>query len=180
MNSDLPAGQQSRRSTILGWVLFVVFAVLFWNIVTMPRTALDQREFLHAMHYSVGFLVFLLAIVKVASWFRKPMPTPPEGLPPASFAFNRAILMALMVVFVAEGFIGFGYAWGTGHHVSLFGVPIPALLPKSEPTRMAMGYFHSALGFYYMMLFSIWLAFGIYQNLRYHVGLKRLWPGSRV
>ena len=161
-------------------LLAVVFAVLFWNIITMPRTALDQREFLHAMHYSVGTVVFVLAILKVATWFRRPMPTPPAALPPASFAFNRAILMALMLVFVAEGIIGFAYAWGTGHHVSLFGIPIPSLLPKAEPTRMAMGYFHSALGFYYMMLFSIWIAFGIYQNIRYKVGLKRLWPGSRV
>jgi len=180
MNPDLPAGRQSRRATILGWILFVVFAVLFWNIVTMPRTALDEREFLHAMHYSVGVVVFLLAVVKIAWWFRKPIPTAPEGLPDVSFAFNRAILMALMLVFVAEGIIGFGYAWGTGHDVSLFGVPVPTLVAKSEPTRMAMGYFHSALGFYYMMLFSIWLAFGIYQHLRYHAGLKRLWPGSRV
>lgn len=180
MTLDLPAGVQSRRSTILGWILFLTFAVLFWNIVTMPRTALDQRAFLHAMHYSVGTVVFLLACWRVVWWFREPAPVPPEGLPPASFAFNRAILMALLLVFVAEGFIGFAYAWGTGHHVSLFGLPVPALLPKSEPTRMAMGYFHSALGFYYLMLFSIWIAFGLYQHLRYRVGTKRLWPGARV
>lgn len=179
MTPDVPAGQQPRRSTILGWVLFVTFAVLFWNIITMPRTPLDQREFLHAMHYSVGVLVFLLAGLKVA-WWLADRPEPPPGLPAVSFAFNRAVLLALMLVFVAEGLIGFGYAWGTGHAVSLFGVPVPALLPKSEPTRMAMGYFHSALGFYYLMLFAIWLAFGIYQHLRYRVGLKRLWPGVHV
>jgi cytochrome b561 len=180
MTRDLPAGRQSRRASTLGWILFVTFAVLFWNIVTMPRTALDQREFLHAMHYSVGTLVFLLAGLKLIWWFRKPLPHPPEGLPAASFAFNRSILFALMLVFVAEGAIGFAYAWGTGHHVALFGLPVPALLPKSEATRMAMGYFHSALGFYYLMLFSIWLAFGIYQHLRYRTGLRRLWPGAQV
>jgi len=180
MTSDLPTGQQSRRSTILGWIMFIAFAVLFWNIVTMPRTALDQREFLHAMHYSIGTFVFLLACLKLAWWVKDPRPVTPAGLPPASFAFSRAILLALMLVFVAEGVIGFAYAWGTGHHVSLFGIPVPALLPKSEPTRMAMGYFHSALGFYYLMLFAIWLAFGLYQHLRYRVGLKRLWPGAQV
>lgn len=179
MTPDMPAGCQSRRATILGWVIFVTFAILFWNIITMPRTPLDQREFLHAMHYSVGVLVFVLAALKVA-WWLADRPEPPAGLPPVSFAFNRAILLALMLVFVAEGLIGFAYAWGTGHRVSLFGLPVPPLLPKSEPTRMAMGYFHSALGFYYLMLFAIWLAFGVYQHLRYRVGLKRLWPGVRV
>ncbi|MGI9341315.1 MAG: cytochrome b/b6 domain-containing protein [Gammaproteobacteria bacterium] len=180
MTDELPAGRQSRQATILGWILFIAFAVLFWNIITMPRTALDQRAFLHAMHYSVGTLVFVLAVLKVSWWLKKPVARPPTALPPASFAFNRAILLALMLVFVAEGIMGYAYAWGTGHDVTLFGIPVPALLPKSEPTRMSMGYFHSALGFYYMMLASIWLAFGIYQHLRYKVGLKRLWPGARV
>jgi len=180
MSRDLPAGQQSRRSTILGWAIFVAFAVLFWNTINMPRTALDQRAFLHAMHYSVGVLVFLLALLKVVWWFSDDRPAPPDRLPASSFAFNRAILLAIMLVFVAEGVIGFVYAWGTGHHVAVFGIPIPDLVPKSEPTRMAMGYFHSALGFYYLMLFSIWLAFGIYQHLRYRTGWKRLGPGAQV
>ncbi len=179
MTPDMPAGQQSRRATILGWVLFITFGVLFWNIVTMPRTPLDQREFLHAMHYSVGAMVFLAAALKLA-WWLADRPEPPPALPTVSFAFNRAILLALMLVFVAEGVIGFGYAWGTGDQVSLFGIQVPALLPKNEPTRMAMGYLHSALGFYYLMLFAIWLGFGVYQHVRYRVGLRRLWPGGRV
>ncbi len=102
------------------------------------------------------------------------------GLPAASFAFNRAILFALILVYGVEGFIGFAYSWGIGHHVTVLGIPVPSLMAKSEPTRMSMGYFHSALGFYYLMLFSIWLAFGCYQHLRYKVGLRRLFPGSRV
>jgi len=54
------------------------------------------------------------------------------------------------------------------------------LMARSEPTRMSMGYFHSALGFYYLILISIWLAFGFYQHFRYRVGLIRLLPGSHV
>ncbi|MFQ5635094.1 MAG: hypothetical protein ACE5G3_07165 [Gammaproteobacteria bacterium] len=177
---NLPAGRQSGRSALLGWAIFVSFAVLLWNIVTMPRTALDQRAFLHSMHYSVGIIVFLLACVRLVHWTRESPPQPVAGLPAASFAFNRAILVALLLVFAAEGFIGFAYAWGTGHDVSFFGLQLPALLPKGESTRMAMGYFHSALGFYYLMLFANWMAFGLYQHLRYRAGLRRLLPGVRV
>jgi cytochrome b561 len=173
-------GIQPRRETILGWILTLSFAILFWNIITMPRTALDEREFLHTMHYSMGVLVFVLAAIRIKWWFSEPTPLPPEGLPAASFAFNRAILLALLFVYATEGLVGFSYAWGTGHDVSLFGIAVPALLPQSEATRMAMGYFHSALGFYYMMLFSIWMAFGVYQHLKYRVGLMRLLPGARV
>jgi cytochrome b561 len=180
MTPDLPAGQQSRQSTILGWVLFVLFAVLLWNIITMPRTALEEREPLRYFHYSLGLIVSILAFVRIWWWRKEPAPTPPDGLPDSSFGFNRAILMAVLIVFAVESVIGFIYTWGIGHDVVLFGIHLPALLAKSEPIRMSMGYLHSALGFYYLMLFCIWLAYGFYQKFRFHVGLKRLFPGASV
>jgi len=173
-------GRQSRQVTILGWLVAITFIILLWNIVQMPRTALDQREFLHAFHYSLGLIVSLLAALRIYWWFTKPAPEPPTGLPEASFGFNRAILFALLLVFAVESIIGFGYAWGAGHEVSLFGLHLPAMIAKSEPMRMSMGYFHSALGFYYLILFAIWFAFGLYQRFRYHVGMKRLLPGSCI
>ena len=82
--------------------------------------------------------------------------------------------------FTVETVIGFVYAWAIGDGVALFGIPLPALLPKSEPARMSMGYFHSALGFYYLMLLSLWFAYGFYQHIRYRSGIKRLFPGASV
>ena len=158
MTLDLPAGQQSRRSTILGWMLFISFAVLFWNIVNMPRTALDAREPLRHFHYSLSLIVSLLAALRLYWWFREPAPKPPEGLPEASFGFNRAILMALLLVFVAETVIGFPFTWAAGFDLVLFGIRLPPLMHESEPLRIGLHYLHSALGFYYMMLFSIWIS----------------------
>lgn len=164
----------------MGWLVAITFLVLLWNIVRMPRTALDQREFLHAFHYSLGLVVSLLAVLRIYWWLNRPAPEPPTGLPEASFGFNRAILFALLLVFAVESIIGFGYAWGAGHEVSLFGLHLPAVFAQSESLRMAMGYFHSAFGFYYLMLFAIWFMFGLYQHFRYRVGIKRLLPGSSV
>lgn len=180
MIDETAPGIQPRQTTILGWLLAVSFLVLFWNIVQMPRTPLDQREFLRAFHYSLGLVVSILATVRLVWWFQRPRLIPPEGLPAASFAFHRAILLALLLVFAVESVLGFVYAWAIGEGVSLFGIPLPAILPKSEPARMASGYFHSALGFYYLMLLSLWFAYGFYQHFRYRVGIRRLFPGARV
>jgi cytochrome b561 len=173
-------GIQPARTTILGWLLAVSFLILFWNIIQMPRTALDQREFLRAFHYSLGLVVSILACVRLVWWFRGPRLIPPEGLPAASFAFHRAILLALLIVFAVESLLGFVYAWAIGEGVSLFGIPLPPILPKSEPARMASGYFHSALGFYYLMLLTLWFAYGYYLHFRYRAGIKRLFPGESV
>jgi hypothetical protein len=43
-----------------------------------------------------------------------------------------------------------------------------------------MGYLHSALSFYYLMLFAAWFVVGVYQHFRYRTGLLRLLPGPRV
>lgn len=180
MNEEAAPGIQPRRMTLMGWILALSFLVLFWNIVQMPRTPVDQREFLRTFHYSLGLIVSVLAIVRLTWWFRGPRLVPPVGLPDASFAFHRAILMALLLTFAVEGILGFFYAWAIGDGISLFGIHLPALLPKSEPARMASGYFHSALGFYYMMLLTLWFAYGFYQHFRYRVGLKRLFPGESV
>jgi cytochrome b561 len=164
----------------MGWTLALLFAVLFVNIVMLPRTALDQRYTLRVVHDSLGLVVSVLAAVRLWWFARDPAPVPPPGLPAASFAFNRAILVALCLVFAVTGVIGFIYAWGEGREVVLFGITLPHLVAKSETARIPMGYLHSTLGFYYIMLFCIWLAFGWYQHLRYRVGLMRLLPGSRV
>jgi len=180
MADEIMPGLQPRHLTIVGWLLAGTFIVLFWNIVQMPRTALDQREFLQAFHYSLGLVVSILAIVRLIWWIQGPRLRGPSGLPEGSFAFHRAILFALILTFAVESLIGFTYAWGTGHEVVLFGLQLPAMMPKSEPARMSMGYFHSALAFYYMILVTIWFVLGFYQHLRYRAGIARLFPGSRV
>lgn len=180
MANEIAPGTQPRRLTILGWLLAVTFLALFWNIIEMPRTALDQREFLQAFHYSLGLVVSALAVLRLVWWFQGPKLQGPTRLPESSFAFHRAILFALILTFAVESVIGFAYAWGTGHEVVIFGLPIPAGMSKSEPARMSMGYFHSALAFYYLMLITLWFVLGFYQHLRYKVGLRRLFPGARI
>lgn len=180
MNTTATAGFQDRRSTIMGWVLALAFTALLINIVMLPRTPLDQRYTFRLVHDSLGLIVSVLAAVRLWWFAHDAAPRPPAGLPEGSFAFNRAILVALCLVFAVTGVIGFFYAWGEGREVVLFGITLPHLVAKSEAVRIPMGYLHSTLGFYYIMLFCIWLAYGIYQHLRYGAGLARLMPGSRV
>jgi cytochrome b561 len=180
MNSTPSAGRQDRRSAVIGCLMAVTFLLLLWNTIALPRTALDQRAFLRAVHGSLGLVVTVLALIRLAWWSQEPRPQPPPGLPLNSFGFSRAILMALVLTFAATGVIGFLYAWADGQEVALFGIAVPHLLAQDRSLRTTMGYLHSALGFYYLMLFVLWLTHGVYQHVRYRAGLLRLLPGSRV
>lgn len=183
MSEPLPAGQQDSFSTLLGALIFVVFSYLFYDTITIPTTPLDPpdaRLVLRAFHYTLGLSVWGLVAVRLYWWLQGPSPTPPPGLPPASFAFSRAILLALLITFFVTAILGAIYAYADGQPVSFYGVQLPKLIPESYAVRSFGGYFHSALGFYYLGLAVLWLLVGIYQHLRYGVGLRRLLPGGRV
>ena len=180
MTEQLAPGTQDRTATLLGWAIFITFFVLFFNIINLPRTPLGQREGMQLWHDSVGWIVGLLCWFRIYWFIKGPKPQPPEGMPEDSFAFSRAILFVLICVFAIEFLIGILYAWGEGRQVNMFGAHFPQLLQTSEGLRISTGYPHSALAFYYLMLFSIWIALGWWQNRKYKSGWRRLFPGEKV
>ena len=180
MSEELAPGTQDRIATWLGWAIFLSFFVLFFNIINLPRTPLGEREGMQLWHDSVGLIVGLLCLYRLY-WFAKgPKPSPPAGMPADSFAFNRAILFTLILVFALEFLIGMAYAWGEGRQINMFGFEFPQLLATTEPLRVATGYPHSALAFYYLMLFCLWFTVGAWQARKYKAGWRRLFPGEQV
>ena len=180
MTDQLVPGHQDRVATILGWAIFATFFVLFFNIINLPRTPLGQREGMQLWHDSLGLIVGLLCWARVFWFIKGPKPQPPEGLPEDSFAFNRAILFTIIFVFAIEFVIGLFYAWGEGRQINMFGFHFPQLMETTEGLRQSTGYPHSALAFYYLMLFSIWLTLGVWQRIKYKTGWRRLFPGELV
>jgi cytochrome b561 len=131
-------------------------------------------------HDSLGWVVGALCWFRIYWFIKGPKPRPPEGMPENSFAFSRAILFVLILVFAVEFLIGIFYAWGEGRQVNMFGAHFPQLVDTSEGLRISTGYPHSALAFYYLMLFSTWIALGWWQNRKYKSGWRRLFPGEKV
>jgi cytochrome b561 len=183
MNEQLGAGRQDTFSTLLGVLIFAIFTYLFYDTVAIPESPLepmDARLVLRAFHYTLGLSVWVLVTLRLYWWWRGPRPSPPRGLPPAAFGFSRAILLALLLTFFVTGILGVVYAYADGQPVSLYGFRLPAVIPESDPLRAFGGYFHSALGFYYLGLVVLWLLVGLYHHARYRAGILRLLPGSRV
>jgi cytochrome b561 len=180
MSEQLVPGNQDKVATLLGWAIFVTFFILFFNIINLPRTPLGEREGMQLWHDSLGWIVGALCWARLYWFVKGPKPNPPEGMPEDSFAFSRAIVFVLILVFALEFLIGIFYAWGEARQVNFFGAIFPQLVETSEPLRISTGYPHSALAFYYLMLFCLWFAVGIWQNKKYQSGWRRLFPGEKV
>lgn len=174
-------GRQSEVSTLVGLSMFVVFTILFINILQVPRTALDERESMRMIHDSAGLVVMLLSALCIYCHFREPKPSPPPGLPRRSFTYNRLLLLTMYGTFIVTGIVGCVYAFGEfDREIVFFGYVLPSFVQENDGTRKTFGYLHSALGFYYLFLFGVWIAFGSYQAIRYKAGILRLFPGPKV
>ncbi len=180
MNHSAAPGIQDRTATILGWAIFIAFFALFFNIINLPRTPLGEREGMQLWHDSLGLIVGLLCLARLCWFAVGPKPQPPAGVPDNSFAFSRTILFVLVLVFAVEFLIGLMYAWGEGRPVNMFGFEFPQLMETTESLRVSTGYPHSALAFFYLELFCLWFAVGIWQNIKYKSGYRRLFPGEQV
>ena len=178
--SALPPGEQDRRSVILGWVLLVLFIGIFITSVSLPRTALETaaRDNMRLLHFGVASVFLFVVAYRLYWWAAGPKPTPPAGMPAGAFRFARLVQLVLLLTLTLMAISGFTYAWANGFEVRLGAViPLPALLPVNQATWLLSGYVHSALSFYYLMLFAIALVMGIVHRVRYGIPLRRLLPG---
>jgi cytochrome b561 len=137
MSEAVVAGRQRNDEAVFGWILALCFFVLLYNIISLPRTALEDRAALRAFHDSFGLVFIVLSVWRLSWMARRPGPLPPAGLPAASFGFNRAILVALYLTFVLTGVIGLLYGWGEfEREVVLFGLHLPS--PTARTTLSAV------------------------------------------
>ena len=86
---------------------------MFFNIINLPRTPLDQREGMQLWHDSLGWVVGIVCLARLY-WFAagpeaRVRPRVCRRIPSLH---SRAILFMLVLVFAAEFLIGIFYAWG--------------------------------------------------------------------
>jgi cytochrome b561 len=142
-----------------------------------PRGTAAREALLHG-HISVGLLVLVLLLVRAYLARGRPRAARPERVPAAADALARHCCRAGYLTLLALCLTGPLYAWSEGHSVSLFGIlSLPPLLDESYRAQVALGYFHSALGFWILMWAALCLVVMLWQWLRYRAAPQRMLPG---
>lgn len=175
--SGRPGSMLAER--LLGIGIFALTAFQLYQssqVATTPRGT-PAREALQQMHYSVGLLVLVLVIPRLYLWWQRPRPARPLSVPLSADAFAREICLLFYVTALLFASTGPINAWANGHHVTLFGLPIPALVEPGYRLTMLFGYLHSAIGMWVFGLLALGIGVAIYQRLRYKAPLLRMLPG---
>jgi cytochrome c len=178
---NTPRSHGALAARLLGVAIFALTVFQLYQstkVATTPRGT-PAREALQQLHYSVGLLVFFLAVPRLILWFRTPAPLRPATVPPTPEAFARLLCLLGYITVVAFGLTGPFLAWSEDHHVRFFGLfTVPALIPPGYRANVFFGYLHSAIGMWIFCWLGLCIAVSLYQAVRYRTPVLRLLPAT--
>ncbi len=142
-------------SRILHWTMAaLILAMLFIGVAMVASLSSYHR--LVSIHRPLGFLILILAVIRLAnrSWRGAP-PLPPEMPPPLRIAAHAShwLLYALML---ALPLVGWGMLSAADYPIVLIGsLHLPPILPHSDSLYALLRPLHTALA---ILLFATFLA----------------------
>ena len=171
------------RRTLEKVLSVLIFALVLWQLYQSSKVGVTPRgtparEALQHMHISVGVTLLALVMVRLWLWGVLPRPPRPARVPMTADALARHCNLAFYLTVLVQGVTGPMFAWSEAHSVTWFGlITLPKLVPTSYRIQVTLGYLHSAVGMWIMLLVAFSLLVSIWQAVRYRAPPWRMLPG---
>jgi cytochrome b561 len=165
----------------LHWGIVALLIVQFVVAWTMPAIRRDTKpETLINLHLSVGVLILVVAVVRLAWRATHGEPAPLDGLPPWQVKSARAVHWLLYALLVVLPILGWVNASWRGFPVVLFGLELPKIVATRAPGLRWTGDVHALLANYLLLvLVALHVAAGLYHYFIRRDGvLQRMLPGA--
>ncbi len=174
--------QQPVLALLASAVSVLIFALVLFQLYQSSKVGVTPRgtparEALQHLHVSNGLVLLVLTLLRLWLWRRLPRPDRPVRVPIGADALARSCNLAFYLTLLALCLTGPVFAWSEGHAVSLFGiVTLPAVVAESYRLSVTMGYLHSVIGFWIMILVGFSVLVALWQALRYGARPWRMLP----
>jgi cytochrome b561 len=156
----------------LHWLMAICILAMFFIGVGMVSTIAPKYLPLIATHKSLGAVIFILALIRLAVRWRYGAPPLPASLPaPMRLAaeLSHYILYALMI---AMPLLGWGMLSAANYPVVLFGGwHLPMILPQSDSLHTELWSAHYYLAFLFFAVVLMHLAAALFHGLVRHDGV---------
>lgn len=172
---------ERRDSRIVGWAFCLLMIAHSLLIVVLPRLDKESaiRDLARSWHYAIGIGLLVFGLWRLLLWVRDRGALPTSALPPAARFWHNALALAVLLLVVSGGPLGFFYGWSEGRVIDPAGiVTIPAPIGKDYAVWQFTGYFHSALSSATVLIALIAVASAGYTYARYGKGLLRAFPAG--
>jgi cytochrome b561 len=158
---------------LLHWLMAVCILAMLFIGVGMVSTIAPKYLPLIAIHKSLGTIILLLAVIRLAVRWRYGAPPLPADLPaPLKLAaeLSHYVLYFLMIVMPL---LGWAMLSAANYPVVLFGgaMHLPMILPQSDSLHTALWNAHFYLAFVFFALVLMHLAAALFHALVRHDGV---------
>ena len=166
MRSAVNEIKTERIASSLSWIIFVLFVVVFVNMMELPRIPIEapDKDALRNFHIATGSLLFACSCFRVHFWLQYPFQKRQDKLPTEAYNQLHILQFSLYCAFIAQGLTGIITAWSDG---------LMQLLPGATTVHHSLwvlsGYLHSVFGFFYIAIIIFIMLTGFYHMIRYRV-----------
>ena len=91
----------SSRTVWIHWVTAVLIFSLIYSGITMEHSPLNENKFfLYRLHFSIGFIVFILTIIRIFVLFKDPKPTSLYPVKSTRERFRKLVYNGFYIVII--------------------------------------------------------------------------------
>ncbi len=172
-------GKFGLEMILLHWIIAAAMAVaVIYGLVSSYAETAEQTQSAMIMHQSIGILILILALVRVAARLRRPAPPLPTDMP----RFQKGVAIAThgllyftLLAFPITGYIALA---ARGRAISFFGLfDLPTLLPTDLSLAARADNLHITAQWALYGLVVLHVAAALYHQFIVKDGvLLRMWP----
>ncbi|MEQ8410835.1 MAG: hypothetical protein RIC51_07630 [Erythrobacter sp.] len=172
---------ESARARLVGWAFCLSLIAHSFLIVILPRLDKESavRDLARSWHYAIGIALLVFGVWRLWLWWRERGAISSDILPPAARFWHHALCLAVLLLVVLGGPLGFLYGWTEGRAIDPAGLfTIPAPIGKDHSVWKFTGYFHSASANATVLIALAALVSAGYTFARYGKGLLSAFPAG--
>jgi len=169
----------TRTAKFLHWLILILLIGQFAVAWTMPHMGRNtQPDTLINLHFSLGVLILVVAVVRLGWRVSHGEPNPLDGIPPWQVQSARAVHWLLYLLLLAIPILGWINASWRGLPVVMFGLELPKLIATRAPGWAWTGDVHGLLANYVLLtLVGLHVAAALYHYFVRRDGvLQRMLP----
>ena len=166
MRSAVNEIKTERIASSLSWIIFVLFVVVFVNMMELPRIPIEapDKDALRNFHIATGSLLFACSCFRVHFWLQSPPQKKQDKLPIEAYKQLHVLQFSLYCAFIGQGLTGIVTAWSDGLMQFL-----PGATTANHALWVLSGYLHSVFAFFYSAIILFIALTGFYHMIRYRV-----------
>ena len=156
MTTTKASAGYTGTAKFLHWLILALLIAQFIVAWTMPDIGRNTpMSTIISLHFSIGVVILLVAIVRLAWRVTHSEPVPEDGLPPWQMQSARLVHWLLYILLFVVPILGWVNASWRGMPVTLFGLfELPKLIATRAPGWAWTGDLHAVLANYAIRVYA--------------------------